>query len=725
MRKLIYAILALAGTFTANAQETNELENSLYGLGISATPVSQMEKLDRGLVVVPSTNSKKLVSWRRFGYDDPKVTFDLYKNGVLIDSMLTVTNRLVSSTLSRQDEFQVVARVDGVEVDRSKVVTGWSDFYYPLPINRPKGGSTSSGDFVYNPNDCSVGDVDGDGEYEIILKWDPSNSKDNSQSGFTGETIFDCYKLDGTQLWRINMGLNIRSGAHYTPFLVYDFDGDGKAEMICKTGPGTKDGNGKYVSAAATDERIQKVSNLKVWTTGSGWIDGGYELLTVFNGETGAAVHTIPYMPNRNGKFELSDALGTLNWYDSSSKTDNHGYNRGERYLATVAYLGGPDENPSAVMCRGYYTFAHQWAVDFDGKELKTRWISSSVSNTEVQVRDAEGNVTKTTHKKNTSGRNGHNTMYANGNHNLSAADVDGDGRDEIIFGSATLDDNGSLLYAVGYGHGDAMHVSDLDPTNPGLEVFQVHEESPYGWSIHDARTGKVLHSADGSADNGRGVAADIARSRGFEFWSAKAASSNPFSCITGKEVLGKKMSMNFRIYWDGDLYDELLDNVTISKADPVMGTLTTLGVGTNTAHVIANMGNPASCNSTKATPNLSADIFGDWREELILWDSSDASHLNIYSTATETNYSLPTLMHDHVYRLGIAWQNSAYNQPPHLGFSPIEYMNNVEEEEKRDVESILTDDENAVWTTISGIHLNVKPAASGIYIMGDKKIKK
>ena len=561
--------------------------------------------------------------------------------------------------------------VDGVPVDTTAAVKPWDKNYLSLKLQRPQAGS----DYSYSPNDCSVGDVDGDGQYEIFVKWDPSNSKDNSQGGITGNVYIDCYRLDGTFLWRVDLGKNIRAGAHYTQFQVYDYDGDGRAEMMCKTAPGSLDGKGNYVNQAATNATIKAASNTKVWRTSDGRINGGHEYLTVFNGLTGEAVHTIAYFPNRNATTTLSEAEGSFNWDDRSGKTDKGSYgNRGERYLAATAYLDGPEGHASGIFCRGYYTFAYIWAVDFDGTELKHRWLHMSDTKTTYKVMDA--NRKTSTYKGTicTSGL-GRYTMYANGNHNMSIADVDGDGKDEIIWGSAALDDDGKMLYAVGFGHGDAIHLADLDPDRPGLELFDIHEEKgTYAWDLHDAATGEIIWKGGQSGqDNGRGLAADILGARGYEFWSAyggfdsASRNQNPFNTLTGKQAGSTKPSMNFRIYWDGDLMDELLDGTTISKYGG-----SALGVGSTP---IGSLGSPASCNSTKATPCLSADIFGDWREELILWSTTDNATLNIYTTTTGTKYRVPTLMHDHTYRMAICWQNSAYNQPPHLGYFLPDYI--------------------------------------------------
>ena len=660
MIKKIYFIVLLAMT--------------TISLQAQITPLTQMEKLDRGVVALPLyTSGGNFVSWRFLGTDDNDTRFDLVRNGTTIATDLEVTNYRDASG-NKNSEYQVVTKVNGQTMSTSNPVKAWSQFYKPLKLDRPATGALGG---TYSPNDCSVGDVDGDGEYEIFVKWDPSNSKDNSQSDKTDNVFLDCYKLDGTKLWRIDLGVNIRAGAHYTQFQVYDYDGDGKAELMCKTAPGSKDGLGNYVNQAATDEKIKAASNTKDWRTSAGRINGGHEYLTVFKGETGEAIHTIAYWPNRNAKAELSEAAGTYNWDDRSGKNDKGDYgNRGERYLAATAYLAGPDQLPSGIFCRGYYTYAHIWAVDFDGQELKTRWLHSSDTKTTYKVRNAEGQTTTYTGPTCLSGL-GRRTMYANGNHNMSIADVDGDGKDEIIWGSAALDDDGKMLYAVGFGHGDAIHLADLDPDRPGLELFDVHEEKgTYAWDLHDAATGEIIWKGGPSgADNGRGLAADIvANNRGGEFWSAYGGAENatdrnqnPFSAQTGKQVASSKPSMNFRIYWDGDLQDELLDGTTISKYGG-----STLGVGSTK---IASLGSPSSCNGTKATPCLSADIFGDWREELILWSTTDNATLNIYTTTTSTKYRVPTLMHDHTYRMGICWQNTAYNQPPHLGYYLPDYI--------------------------------------------------
>ena len=676
------------------------------------TPISQMEKLDRGLVALPANSgSGNFVSWRFLGTDDNNARFDLVRNGTTIASDLEVTNYKDASGNS-SSEYQVITKVNGEVISISDPVKAWGDVYKKLKLDRPAKGALGG---TYSPNDCSVGDVDGDGEYELFVKWDPNNSKDNSQSDKTDNVYIDCYKFDGTKLWRIDLGVNIRAGAHYTQFQVYDYDGDGKAEMMCKTAPGTKDGLGNYVNQAATNDKIKAADNTKDWRTSAGRINGGHEYLTVFNGETGAAIHTIAYYPNRNAKPELSEAAGSYNWDDRSGKNDKGDYgNRGERYLAATAYLDGPDHNPSGIFCRGYYTFAHIWAVDFDGQQLKTRWLHSSDSRTTYKLRDAEGNQKTLKGSICTSGLKRY-TMYANGNHNMSIADVDGDGKDEIIWGSAALDDDGKMLYATGFGHGDAIHLGDFNPDRPGLEVFEVHEEKgTYAWDLHDAATGEILFKGGPEGvDNGRGMCAQLdPKHRGAYFSSASERQQR--SATTGEIASSVQASVNFRIYWDGDLQEELLDGTKIDKWT-ASGTTRLYIKGKNPYDYNAS----SSCNSTKATPNLQADIFGDWREEIILWSTNDNATLNIFTTNTPTTYRVPTLMHDHTYRMGICWQNTAYNQPPHLGYYLPDYIDG----KLTGIETIKTNmqTEKAILYDLSGRRLPTSDFNSlpkGIYII-------
>ncbi|MEO7580211.1 MAG: rhamnogalacturonan lyase [Massilia sp.] len=499
--------------------------------------------------------------------------------------------------------------LNGVEQPAQAAGATWAAPYLSVPIQPPPGGVTPDGRaYGYSANDGEPADLDGDGTYELIVKWSPSNARDNSQAGYTGDTFIDAYKLDGTRLWRIDLGKNIRAGAHYTTFLAYDFDGDGKAEVMMKTADGSIDGKGAAIGKADADYRNDR-----------GYVLDGPEFLTVFNGITGAAMASTPYLPARGSVEAWGDKYG----------------NRVDRFLGGVAYLDG--KRPSAIFSRGYYTRAVVAAWDWRDGKLSSRWVfDSDLAGADVAHQGA---------------------------HWLSVADVNGDGKDDIIFGAATINSDGKMLYSTKLCHGDALHVGKLDPARPGLQVYMVHEEprcyGEHGVEMHDAATGKILWSLDGQGkDIGRGTCMDIDPAYpGEECW----ASVGGLMSAAGQPIPGAKpRSINFGVWWDGDLLRESLDSNRIDKWMPRTGRLEN----------ILNAGDfgALSINGTKATPVLSADLFGDWREEVV-WRNADSTALLIFSTATPTPHRLTTLMHNPQYRVQVAAQNAAYNQPPHPSF--------------------------------------------------------
>lgn len=572
----------------------------------------KMEKLGRGVTAVRESPAKVNISWRYLTQDPESQTFDIYRNGKKINKKPVSESTFFTDSYSGKEAAEYEVRPSkGAISGKCTLAADAPIGYIEIPLDIPGLGVDMWGkEYFYNANDASLGDVDGDGEYEIILKWDPTNSHDNAHNGFTGPTYLDCYKLDGTKVWRINLGENIRSGAHYTQFMVYDLDGDGCAEVVCKTADGTIDGTNKLIGDAKAD-----------WRNMKGRVIAGPEYLTVFNGKTGEAMSTVDY---EGARGQLKD------WGDGYA-------NRSERYLAAIAYLDGV--HPSVVMCRGYYAKSVLAAYDWDGKELKLRWIFDS-------------------------SKPGNEAYGGQGNHNLRVADVDGDGCDEIIYGQMAVDNDGTGLYSTGLYHGDAIHLLS-DVNNDKYYVWGCHENKKDGTTLRDAGTGEVILRYPSNKDIGRCMAGDVDPTHeGVELWSPSSGGLRSFKgeLITPqKEFINETKSIlpvNFCVLWDGDLLTELLDGNVISKYNWDTG-----GV-----EELKRFEGAVSNNGTKANPCLQADIVGDWREEVIM-RTPDNKSLRIYVTDIPTDYRFHTFMEDPAYRVSVANQNVAYNQPSEPGF--------------------------------------------------------
>ena len=611
------------------------------------------ERLDRGVVALRRADGKVAVSWRTLRSDKKGEAFDLYRDGQKLNNVPFTTGGTFfvdeQAPIGKDVSYEVRGGdVDGSYLLKADAPTG----YLSIKLQRPEGGQVpvmqeaqqrpqqpgrgrgrgrwgwrDDGRYTYSANDASVGDVDGDGQYELFLKWEPSNARDNSHNGYTGPVLIDCYRLSGELLWRISLGPNIRAGAHYTQFMVYDFDGDGRAELIMKTADGTRDGKGQVIGDSLAD-----------WRNTSGHIIDGPEYISVFNGLTGEVMDTKPYIPVRGNVRSWGDDRG----------------NRSERFLAAVGYLGNKANKPnearstaSAIFCRGYYTRTVIAAWDWDGKELKHRWTFDT---NEPAWRAYAGQ----------------------GNHNLRVADVDGDGLDEITYGSMAVDHDGRGLYTTGFGHGDALHLI-AEPKTNRLFIWDCHENKRDGSDLRDAATGKVVFQIKSRSDVGRCMAADIDPTNpGVEMWSTD---SHGIRNMKGKVVStandpndpqhdntliigGRYLPVNFGIWWDGDLLRELLDRETVSKYNWQQKSIDTIE---RFEGIVFN-------NSTKSNPCIAADILGDWREEVVVRDR-ESTELRIYVSTIPTDYRIDCLMHDIPYRLSVATQNVSYNQPSETGY--------------------------------------------------------
>ncbi len=710
---------------------------------------AQLEALDRGLVAVPTSEGIHL-SWRLLGTEVTGSTesgmegadFAVYRGNQQLAVVTDSTNFLDPDGDARS-RYRVAPVVDGKEGKKSSWVQPWAEEHGEIPLLRPADGVTPAGEaYTYSASDMSVADLDGDGSYEYVVKWDPSNAKDVSQVGYTGNTYLDAYEMDGRLLWRIDLGVNIRSGAHYTQFPVYDFDGDGRAELMVKTAPGTRsvrlDSRGREISERfvqiPADDRAAGVTNsddyrlsaedyaerlqgvlagwserpevvsgewpatleeawgieprwdyplseadaqeatdyfIDVYAPGrssrnqlrafEGFVLDGPEYLTVFDGRTGLPLETVDYQPGRGDDGLL--------WGDYAYSRIEPG-NRVDRFLAGVGHF--EDGRPSALFARGYYTRTTLAAYDWDGKELTTRW---TVDSGHVPLSNPFNDGPH--------GRDGTDPVYGSittqGFHSLSVADVDDDGRHEVVYGSATLDDDGSLLYSstatlppgsanpgaeAKLGHGDAMHVSDLDPARPGLEIWTVHEggaSAPYGSAMRDAATGEVLFGAYSGRDTGRGMVGDVRPDvTGIEVWASMPGGSDGSGLldVRGEQLETRTPGTNQSVRWAADGTTQLINgsgNATPTIDDWTRGTLRTLtGTLTN--------------NGTKGNPSLVADVLGDWREEVLV-RSADSSAIHVYTSTELTDRKMYTLMHDAQYRAEVARQQTSYNQPSYPGF--------------------------------------------------------
>ncbi len=615
------------------------------------------------------------LSWRAFEADmnaknELTTTFTVYRNGEVIASNIAVTN-LVDEGGSASDTYKVVGSNDAAQNLTAKDTKVWANKYLELNLFCPADETMPDGSTTdFHANDMSVGDIDGDGDLELFVKWYPANAKDNSGSGYTGKTYIDAYEVDFATgatklLWRLDMGVNIRSGAHYTQFQVWDFDCDGKAEIAVKAADGTtmyvsEDGTDKtlsvksYVGACDSSALpVNVISAANDYRNASGYVLDGPEYFVMFNCDDASKFDEVTYTPVRGTVGAWGDGYG----------------NRVDRFLSATAYLNG--ETPFAVFCRGYYTrtcLTAYYLKDTDG---------NGIGDTIAEYWAFDTNQAGSQYE-------------AQGNHGLSVNDVDNDGKDEIIYGALVVDNDGTVLYSTGLGHGDAMHVSDWVSWNKGLEIMSVHEhnDATYHVEVRDAETGTILMGYNTGKDTGRGVAADIdATAEGAEWWSIASPTyedndepawdslkGEVYSTWSTMENLIKLAdstpASNASIFWDGDLLSEIQDHTFNSDAYAPTGVVIyKWNTEKEVQEPILKSSEIWSTNGTKGNLGLVADILGDWREEIIARTSANKNVVRVYSTTIQTDYVVPCLLEDLAYREGVAWQNVGYNQPANTAY--------------------------------------------------------
>ena len=720
MKKSLLALLPAALLLAVPSQASAQNVGPKYNY-----EKMQHEYLGRGLVAIHNGDGKVSVSWRYLYGEPVDQGFDLYRQVGKKKAVKLNSEPIKSSTfyvdegvdVSKTNIYTVkVCGSDKVEAGAKYTLTpALAEKPYLSFKVKPVEGFEEG---AYTPCDATVADLDGDGEYEFVIKM-VTTEYDNGGGGLCTEgSLIDAYKMDGTFMWRIDLGLNIRQGAHYTMMELYDFDGDGKAELALKTAEGTTFGDGTKIGDVNGDGRMDyRITDRS--NRAYGKILEGPEFLSIIEGATGKELARTNFIP-RGSEFEFGDNTG----------------NRVDRYLGGAGYFDG--ERPSILICRGYYAKTVVEAWDWRDGKLTRRWCFDTT---------ADGGKYK--------------KFEGQGNHNLRIGDVDGDGKDEVVYGAALIDHDGTGVY-YGLGHGDAMYLADIDLDIPGLEVWQSHENAPQraNSELREAASGKTIWGIPGIEDVGRAAAEDIdPRFRGVELWTS---GSDGVYTADGRFISEKVPGINFAIWWDGDLNREVLDGYYYGDTEftpsggqmpaalreqmqalrggmggpggpgmgpggpqgqpgqpgqpggpqgapgqggpqggmpqgaPQMGGAPGQGgpqagapqarekretpdalksvmritkwTGNGVEPIdLPDQINVAANNGSKSNPCISADLFGDWREELVC-RTQDNTEVRIYMTDFPTDYRFYTLMSDNIYRMSVLGENICYNQPPLMG---------------------------------------------------------
>ncbi len=595
----------------------------------------RFENLTRGLTAVPAENGT-LVSWRFLGTDSGSLFYNLYCNGEKLNSEPITTTNFFHTGAPAGAEYTLCEVVDGKENGVETTAKAWDKNYIGFKVTERDG---------YNIDDGAVADLDGDGEYEILLRRVPSMDVKTR----TSYPLIEAYRTDGTHMWTINIGPN-EINEHDLNILAYDMNGDGKSEVIMRSFEGTEDGAGNIIGDTNNDGKTdysKDESNLAIFKDRQ-YVVSTPEFLSVYDGVTGAEMDRTELLPSKEPLSEWS-----YNYTDTGRLTK-----RASHFLFGLAYLDGV--TPSVVVVRGAWDQVRAAAWHLENNKFKEDWQCVTPCVEDV------------------------NSIYGACNHNLAVADIDFDGKDEILSGPMAIDHDGTQMYAVKaydnekkaqkLGHGDAFDTAKMDPDFNGYLTWACHESSPLMANIelHDARTGQIEWGYSKNKDTGRSRAADIdPTKKGFEVWGstgmipaningenlAKTWNTFPMRKADGTSAEAS-LPMNFKVYWDGDLLSELLDGISIYKYNWEDNAIDTLMTADGCA---------SNCG-TKAVPCASADLFGDWREEIV-WKTADEKEIRIYSTSIPTSYKLNTLMHDSYYRASVAMQNNHYNQPPNVSY--------------------------------------------------------
>lgn len=609
-------------------QEANAAERTKTETLSASKPVTlrQMEYLKRSPVAIKSDEGV-LVTWRFLGTDPEHLTFNIYRDGTKLNSQPIKNTNYLDKGASASATYDVIPVLNGAEVTEEKESAAVQEKeYLAIPVKEREGD--------YDINDASVGDLDGDGTYEIVVRRDPANMDVTTRKEFY--PLIEAYKMDGTHLWTIDIGPNEINTVDIN-FLVYDFDQDGKSEIVTRSFEGTTDGTGAKIGDENGDGKTDYSDSIVAFPDRQ-YLSEGPEFLSIYEGMTGKELARTELLPKRDDVYRWSD-------YKDLARN----VKRASHHLFAVAYLDGV--TPSIVYLRGAWNAVGLAAWNYKNNKFEHLWT------------------------KETDETNAVDNIYGAGYHSLAVADVDFDGKDEILSGALCVDNDGTPMYAtqadgVKLGHGDAFDVAFMDPDFDGYLVWACHEtkELPTNIELHDARTGEVLYGFTKPKDTGRSRAADIdPTNKGWEMWGS---TKTPLLNLKGETLSDTVPSMNMKVYWDGDLLSELLDheNYDAEKGygNPMIEKWDWTAKKANT--IMRTGAECASLGGTKGQVCLAADIWGDWRDEVMV-RTADNKELRIYSTNIPTDYRIPTMMHDVTYREAIAWQNNHYNQPANVSY--------------------------------------------------------